>query len=156
MADTLTAQARRIAQRLEAIPAEVLRHVQPALVASAEDTASVARSLAPEDDGDLKASIAVTAPGMTTPAHAVGGGNRTAADNQAVVTVGNPNVRHGHLVEFGKALHENGGIFEGTQPPGTDPQPFILPADRLTRQRNLRRIARAVGRGIRAAGEVRR
>ena len=36
-----------------------------------------------------------------TPAYAEGGGRRIAGPNQALVTVGNPEMRHGHLQEFG-------------------------------------------------------
>lgn len=149
----LNAQAARLAKRLEAIPAAILAAVRPALVQSAEDLAQVARSLAPEDEGDLKASIVVTPPGAETPAYAEGGGRRIAADNQALVTAGNPEQRHGHLVEFGTKPHENGGLFAGTQHPGTEAQPFLLPAARLTQDRAKRRIGRAVGQAVREAAQ---
>jgi hypothetical protein len=152
MASDLMQQSAKLAKRLAAIPGEILVHVRPALVQAADDLAGLARTLAPEDEGDLKASITVTPPGGTTPAYAVGGGKRTAADNQALVTAGDPQVRNGHLVEFGTASHINGGQFAGTPHPGTDAQPFLLPADRLTRDRNKRRIGRAVAQAIRQAG----
>jgi len=149
----LNAQAARLAKRLEAIPNAVLQDVRPAVVASAEDLAHVARSLAPEDEGDLKASIVVTPPGAETPAYAEGGGRRRAGENQALVTVGNPAQRHGHLVEFGTAPHLNGGQFAGTQHPGTEAQPFLLPAARLTEARARRRIGRAIGQAVRKAAQ---
>lgn len=152
MASDLIQQSAKLAKRLEAIPGEILAHVRPALVQAADDLAGLARTLAPEDEGDLKASITVTPPGGTTPAYAEGGGKRAAADNQALVTAGNPQVRHGHLVEFGTDPHINGGQFAGTLHPGTDAQPFLLPAGRLTRDRNKRRIGRAVAQAIRQAG----
>lgn len=150
--DSLTAQAARLARRLERIPAEIIRHVQPALIQCADRTAQVARSLTPVEEGDLAASIAVTPPGGTTPAYAEGGGRRTAKANQALVTAGGPGVRHGHLMEFGTEPHVNGGLFAGTQHPGTEPQPFILPAARLTEDQNRRRIGRAVAQAIRKVG----
>ena len=153
MASTLTQQAQMIAKRLEAIPEAILRHLHPALVASAKATASVAIQLAPKDKGDLSASIEVTEPGQTTPAYAAGGGARTAAENQALVTVGNPDVRYGHIAEFGSKPRINGGIFEGTQHPGTAPQPFFLPAQRLTRLSNERRIKRAISKAIKMAAQ---
>jgi hypothetical protein len=103
---SLTEQSAALARRLSAIPSEIVREVRPALVASANDLANVARALVHVDKGDLKSSIAVTAPGETTPAYAEGGGKRTAGENQALVTVGNPEVRHGHFQEFGTVTQE--------------------------------------------------
>lgn len=151
--DSLSAQAARLARRLERIPAQIVAGVQPALVQCADRTAQVARSLAPKEEGDLAASITVTPPGATTPAYAEGGGRRTAGPNQALVTAGGPGVRHGHLMEFGTKPHVNGGLFAGTQHPGTEPQPFMLPAARLTEDQNRRRIGRAVAQAIRNAGQ---
>ncbi|MCA1286261.1 HK97 gp10 family phage protein [Salipiger bermudensis] len=151
----LTAQAARLAKRLEAIPSAILAEVRPALVQSAEDLAQTARALAPDDEGDLRASIVVTGPGQMTPAYAEGGGKRTAGENQALVTVGNPEQRHGHLVEFGTEPHQNKGLFEGTQHPGTEAQPFLLPATRLTQDRTKRRIGRAISRAVRNAAKER-
>jgi HK97 gp10 family phage protein len=124
--------------RLAAIPDEVLEHLQPALIKGANEIAANMRTLVPVDEGDLKASIAVTGPGETTPAYAVGGGSVTAAPNQAIVTVGNPDVRTGHMVEFGTV--------------NMDAQPFMLPGFRIAKPRVMRRIARAVGQAIKKAG----
>lgn len=154
MADDLMKQSAKLARRLEQIPAEIVRAVQPALVQSAEELARVAQALAPEEEGDLKRSITVTPPGGTTPAYAEGGGRRQASENQALVTAGNPEVRHGHLVEFGTKPHENGGQFAGTQHPGTEPRPFLAPAARLSLPRARRRIGRAIGLAVRNAGSA--
>lgn len=151
--DTLMKQSAKLAARLVAIPAEIVQAIRPALIQSADDLARVATALAPEQEGDLKASITVTPPGGTTPAYAEGGGRRQAAENQALVTVGSPQVRHGHLVEFGTKPHINGGQFAGTQHPGTPPRPFLAPAARLSMPRVRRRIGRAIGQAIRAAGK---
>lgn len=136
----LTAQSARLAKRLAAIPASIVAELRPALVKAADDLADTMKALAPEDEGDLKASIVVTPPGGTTPAYAAGGGKRTASENQALVTVGNPQMRHGHLQEFGTVNHEA--------------QPFMRPATRLSRDRTQRRIARTIGAAIRKAGEA--
>ena len=144
-------QSDKLAARLAQIPALIVTEVRPALVQAAGDLAHVAQTLVPVDEGDLRASMAVTAPGDATPAYAEGGGRRLASANQALVTVGNPQVRHGHLVEFGTSSHVNGGEFAGTMHPGTAPRPFLIPSERLTRARNLRRIARAIGKAVRAA-----
>jgi HK97 gp10 family phage protein len=103
---SLTEQSKLLSARLNAIPKEVVTAVRPALVKGAEEYAATMRALAPRDEGDLIESIEVTAPGETTPAYAEGGGRRTAGPNQALVTVGNEDVRHGHLQEFGTVKQE--------------------------------------------------
>lgn len=125
-------------KRLAAIPQEVLENLRPALVKSAEEVAANMHALVPVDEGDLDASIAVTGPNETTPAYAVGGGTVTAAPNQAFVTVGNPEVRTGHIVEFGSDKMEA--------------RPFMLPAFRIAKPRIMRRLSRAVGAAIKKAG----
>lgn len=133
---SLSAQSRRLERQLNAIPREIVEQLEPALVKGAHEVASTMRLLVPEDEGDLKASISVTPPGQTTPAYAEGGGKRTAGRNQALVTVGNEDVRHGHLQEFGTVKQES--------------QPFMRPAARIAKPKALRRISRAIGKAIRS------
>lgn len=136
---SLSKQSKALEARLKAIPAAVIEDVQPALIKGAEEIAAAMHLLVPKDEGDLDQSITVTKPGQTTPAYAEGGGKRTAAENQALVTVGNENVRHGHLQEFGTVKQ--------------DAQPFMLPGFRLAKPRALRRITRAMGQAIKKAAE---
>ena len=135
---SLRDDSRRLERRLGQIPVDVLQALRPALVRSAEEVARNAKALAPEDEGDLGASITVTGPNETTPAYAADGGKRTAGPNQALVTVGNEAVRHGHLQEFGTVNHEA--------------QPFLRPGWRIARPRVMRRIQRAITSAIKKAG----
>lgn len=143
--------SKKLAARLAAIPQEIIARVQPAIMKGAAEVAEDARTLAEasRDTGSLIDSIEVTPPGGTTPAYAADGGARTAGPLQALVTVGDKDNRHSHLVEFPTAPHENAGMFAGSQHPGTDAQPFMLPAWRLNRTRVERRIATAIGKAIR-------
>ena len=136
---SLPEQSRILSERLKAIPEAVVRDVRPALIKGAEEVAGTMRALVPVDDGDLKASITVTAPGETTPAYAEGGGKRTAGSNQALVTAGNEQVRHGHLQEFGTVKQEA--------------QPFMRPGARIAMPKAKRRISRAIGKAVRSAAE---
>ncbi len=138
---SLSDQSKKLAARLQAIPREIVLQVRPAIMASANELAATMRALAEgsRDSGALIDSITVTPPGQTTPAYAAGGGKRTAGENQALVTVGNPEVRYAHLVEFGTAKAEA--------------KPFFLPAERLTRDKGRRRIARAIGKAIKDAAK---
>ena len=120
---------------MKAIPNAVRDAVKPALIASAEETAAFQRALAPVDTGRLRDSIAVTPPGHPTPAYSQPGGSRVAGDNEAVITVGNSDVRYPHLVEYGS-----------TEAPA---QPFFWPAFRLNRKRAANRIKRAIGKAVR-------
>jgi HK97 gp10 family phage protein len=133
---SLTAQSKKLGKQLESIPNEVLAMLRPALVKGAQDIADTMEALVPEDDGDLLGSIAVTGPNETTPPYAAGGGSVTLAATQAAVTVGNTDVRHGHLQEFGTVNHEA--------------QPFMRPAFRLKKAKVQRRIATAVNKAIKS------
>jgi hypothetical protein len=128
----LSQQSDELAKRLSAIPQEILDAIRPSLIRSGEEVAGNMRALAEgsRDTGALIESIEVTGPGETTPAYAAGGGKRTAHANQVLVTVGNEDVRHGHLIEFGTVKIEA--------------QPFMLPGFRLAKPRIERRITRAI------------
>jgi HK97 gp10 family phage protein len=135
---SLAEQSAKLEKQLEAIPASVVAQLRPALLKGAHDIADAMETLVPEADGDLLGSIAVTGPSETTPPYAAGGGSVTLAATQAAVTVGNTDVRHGHLQEFGTVHHEA--------------QPFMRPAFRLKKAKVQRRIATAVNKAIREAG----
>lgn len=125
----------RFQQRMRAIPEAVREAVKPALVASAEDIASLQRTLAPEETGNLKESIHVTRPGETTPPYSQPGGSRAAGENEAIVTAGNSDVRYAHLVEHGTTK--------------AHAQPFFWPGFRLGRKRAATRVKGAVSRAVR-------
>lgn len=146
----------KIARRLAAIPQEVLDGLRPALVRSGNEVADKARRLdeTSRDSGDLIESITVTEPGQQTPAYAQGGGKRTAGPNQVLVTVGDENTRHGHLVEFGAG--EEGRVIKTGPMAGVDvgvmpAKPFLLPAWRLSKKRIEGRIQRAIRAAIKKA-----
>ncbi|MEX0408558.1 HK97-gp10 family putative phage morphogenesis protein [Aquibium sp. LZ166] len=128
-------QVARLQRRIEAIPQEVRKAVLPALERSGEELADTMRTLAPEDEGDLKASIAVTLPGESTPAYSQPGGARIAGELEVLVTAGNSEVRYPHLQEYGTARH--------------DAQPFFWPAVRLLQKKVKNRTKRAVAKAVR-------
>ncbi len=126
---------RRFRARMARIPVAVRAAVIPAVQAGAQEIAIVQRLLAPEASGALKASIAVTGPGETTPPYSQPGGSRAARQTEALVTAGNSDVRYAHLVEHGTAA--------------APAQPFFWPGFRLTRKRASARIKRAMSKAIR-------
>jgi HK97 gp10 family phage protein len=133
----MSAQSQRLARRLNAIPKAVKRAVEPALINAGTDLAVTMRLLAPEDSGDLKHSITVTAPGQTTPPYSQPGGARTAAENEVIVTAGNSDVRYPHLVEYGTV--------------NAAAQPFFWPALRLKRKSISNRVKRAIRKAVKEA-----
>lgn len=131
----MTSDLDRMNRRFAAVLRNVREVVEPAVVKGAEEIAATQRQLAPEDTGDLKASIAVTPPGQTTPAYSQPGGSRVAKDGEAIVTAGNVAVRYPHLVEYGTA--------------NAPAQPFFWPGFRLNRTRAQNRIKRSIRRAVR-------
>jgi len=138
----------RLQKRLAAIPKKVKADVQPALLKGAQDMAADMKRLAPRGDGDLIESIVVTPAGSRTPAHSQPGGASNVPDNAVAVTAGNTKVRYAHLVEYGSRSHINGGIFAGTEHPGTEASPYFWPGYRLNRKKVAARIKRAVGKAV--------
>jgi HK97 gp10 family phage protein len=140
-------------RRFKRIPVAVKRAAIASVVEGANEVAALQRRLVPVDDGDLKASITVTPPGQSTPPYSQPGGQRVARETEAIVTAGNTKVRYAHLVEFGTAPHENGGMFEGTQNPGAKAQPFFWPSYRAVRRQVRSRISRSISKAIRDEGK---
>lgn len=131
----------RIKARLAAIPKAVKDATQPALRKQAEAMAASMRGFVPVDSGELRDSIEVTPGGQSTPPYSQPGGSMTVPENAVAVTVGNADVRYGHLVEYG---HGNG--FGGTNVPA---HPFFWPAVRLHNKKAKQAIKRAVGTAVR-------
>lgn len=122
-----------------------------ALTAGAEIAADMrALAKASRRTGDLIESIHVTGPGETTPAHSTDGGARTAGPFEVLVTAGDSDARHAHLVEGGTAprLRKDGST-TGTMPA----KPFFNPAWRLNRRRLQTRINRLLRKAFREASQ---
>lgn len=124
-------------ERMAAIPREVRRSVKPALLQGAYEIADAMEALAPEDTGDLKGSIAVTAPGQSTPPYSQPGGSQIAPPNAALVTAGNTDVRYPHLAEYGTS--------------DTSAQPFFWPGYRLAKKKAAARVKRSISKAVREA-----
>lgn len=135
----------KLRRTFKALPERVRKETVAAVVKSAEELADTQRRLAPSPGsgpyatGDLRDSIAVTGPGGTTPPYSQPGGSTRVEDHQAVVTVGNTDVRYGHLVEYGTAK--------------APAQPFFWPAYRILKKRLLARISRAGRKAIRESAK---
>lgn len=133
----MSKQTDRLKRRLDAIPKAVKEAVVPALMQSGNELADMQRRLAPVDSGDLRDSIAVTAPGHATPAYSQPGGSTIAGENEVIVTAGNSDVRYPHLVEYGTA--------------DAPAQPFFFASYRLLRKRLAGRVKRSISKAVRTS-----
>lgn len=124
-------------RRMRAIPLAVREGSQPALIKAAELVADQVRAFTPVDQGDLRASVAVTGPDDAAPAYAMDGGARVVGENTALVTVGNAKVRYPHLVEYGTRT--------------AAAKPYFWPAWRMTKKRAGAIIKAGISRAIRRA-----
>jgi len=133
----------RVRKRLAAIPKNIIREIQPALRRSAEEMVAGMKALAEphRKTGALIESIVITEAGKATPPYSQPGGSITVPDNAIAITVGNTEVRYGHLLEYG---HSKG--FHGSPVP---PHPFFWPVVRSHRKRAANRIKRAARKGVR-------
>jgi HK97 gp10 family phage protein len=138
-------------RRMAAIPEAAKAAVAPVLLKQANQIAATMRSLAPEDEGALKASIAVTGPGQKTPAHSQPGGAAAVPENAVAITAGNTEVRYAHLVEHGTRARMTSSKSQSGHHPGTAAQSFFWPAFRLHRKKTAAAIKRAIGKAIREA-----
>lgn len=143
----------KLNRKLKAIPKEAEVAARKAVVKGATEIQNLQQNLVPYKSGKLHDSIVVTPPGGTTPPYSQPGGSRTAGENEAIITAGNTKVRYAHLVEYGTAPHENKGMFEGTEHPGTSAQPFFWPAYRALRKRVKSRITRTINKAIKDAAQ---
>lgn len=147
----------RLEKKLRRLPQVAEREIKAAMEAAADDIVALARSLAPEEDGDLKKSIGWT--WGTAPRGSITLGSVVAAalgkDLTLTVYAGDSTAFYARWVEFGTAPHLNRGLFAGTQHPGTAAQPFFFPAYRANRKgakARIRRATRAAGRKVAAGG----
>lgn len=127
----------KLQRRFAAIPEAVKKAAMRDTVAAAEDIANRMRALAPVDEGDLKASIAVTPGGERTPAHSQPGGQVIVPENKVMITAGNNAVRYAHLVEWGT---EN-----------AEAQPFFFPGYRLGKKKAVNKIKRGIRKAVKEA-----
>ncbi|WP_273688910.1 HK97-gp10 family putative phage morphogenesis protein [Ketogulonicigenium vulgare] len=150
MAKKYVTGSEELEKRLGAMSAKMIAALKPALKRSVEDVAADAVALAQSHNrtGALVQSIEATGPNETTPAFASDGGSRTAGPTEAFVTVGSPDARHGHLVEFGTDTRQHA---DGTSTGEMPAAPFLLPAWRLNKPKVERRLRRAISTGAKKA-----
>ena len=121
-------------RKLRDLPTEIKAELQASLEKSGSEMVSLARGLAPVDEGDLRDSIVMTSAGGLTPIY--GGGGQTKVGDLAVrVTAGDFFTRYGAHVEYGTKTMAA--------------RPFFWPAWRVLRRRIRGRTNRAITAALR-------
>lgn len=135
----------RLKRKLQAIPEVARTEIAKAMEESAAEIVKFARGLAPVEDGDLQRSIGWTW-GDAPKGAIVLGSVRASKTGNMVITIyaGDDRAFYARWVEFGTKPHENGGLFTGSEHPGTAAQPFFYPAYRAVRRSVRGRVSRAV------------
>lgn len=117
-------------------PRQLIDAAKKADLQTANEIADAMRERVPVDIGDLRDSIAVTGPGMTTPPYSQPGGSSLVPENTVRLTAGGDKARQAHMIEYGTANMEA--------------QPFFHIIVRLFARRRVTRLKRAVGKAKKA------
>lgn len=148
------ANRQRLLDKMAAMPAAVRSAIRQALAESADEIVAAQKRLVPKKSGALERSIGSTFGTYQTENANVRGvtAGTKGSDPDLTVTIhaGDAKAFYAAMVEFGTAPHINGGLFAGTQHPGSSPTPFFFPAYRANRRRVKARISRATTKAVKA------
>lgn len=137
-------------KKLAALPPTVRSAIKQALAQGADDIVSEQKRLS------RSRRVAATIdqwwgdkPQFATSGALVGGGAVKGDPDLTVwISAGDEDVFWARWEEFGTAPHINGGMFAGSQHPGTSPRPFFFPAFRANKRRVKSRISRATTKAV--------
>jgi len=146
----------RLRKKLARLPELAREEIAKAMEQSANEIVALMKAYAARftDKGDLQMSIAWTwgdAPKGTMVLGTVRQSGKGAGNMAITIYAGGGDAFHARWIEFGTAPHLNGGIFEGSQHPGTPAQPFFYPAWRSGRKRARSRVTRAINKSAKRA-----
>lgn len=141
-------------RKLERLPQLAEEEISKAMVQSADEIVALMKSLAPTKSGDLENSIAWTWGDAPTGSMVIGKvrqKGRGAGNLQITLYAGGGDAYYARFVEFGTSPFTNGGLFAGSENPGTVAQPFFYPAFRAGRKRAKGRVTRAINKSAKRA-----
>lgn len=134
----------RLNRKLAKLPAVAKQMIRQAMEAKANEIVAMMKNLVPVDDGTLRDSIGWTW-GRAPKGSLVLASVQSAGDDSMTLTIyaGDKDAFYARWVEFGTARHENGGLFAGSNHPGTTAQPFFFVSWRVNKRRTVRAIRKA-------------
>ena len=132
------------------MPDAIKAQIKLAMEAQADEVVRMMRSLAPEgESGALRASIGWTwgeAPkGSITIASVK---SQLGRGMTLTIYAGNKDAYYARWVEFGTDPHANGGLFAGSEHPGTRAQPFFYVSWRANKKPAVRKIRAAIRKAV--------
>lgn len=139
----------KLKAQLIALKEKTRDDMKPALAGAADTVVAMARSLVPEDSGDLRNSIGWT--WGSAPKGSISLTTAKVGNLRITIFAGNSTAYYARFVEFGTAPHKQGGQFKGTEHPGTAARPFFFPAYRASRKDIKRRIRKALRDAVQKA-----
>lgn len=131
----------KLKRQMRVFPVLAREQIAKAMEESAQEIVNLAKSLAPVDDGDLRASIGWSwhgAPEGSIVLGAVRNEGRGSGNLSIVIYAGNDRAFYARWVEFGTSA-------------GHRAQPFFYPAYRSLRKRARSRVTRAIRNAARRA-----
>ncbi|MCZ7451037.1 HK97 gp10 family phage protein [Agrobacterium rhizogenes] len=144
----------RLKRKLVQLPAVAKDRIRVAMERQADRIVAMMKSLVPVDDGTLRDSIGWTWGKAPKGSMVLAKVKATASDDMTLtIYAGNSEAFYARWVEFGTARHENGGMFAGTQHPGTTAQPFFYVSWRSNKRRAVRAVRRATRQAIKKVAE---
>lgn len=147
--DVVTVQGLgRLQRKLKRFPEVAEREIRKTMESIASEVVALAKSLAPRDSGELAESIGWTWGDAPKGALVLGEvrGRASSGNLRLTIYAGGGVAFYARWVEFGTSAHVNAGIFEGTEHPGTNAQPFFFPSWRALKRRSRGRLSRAITR----------
>lgn len=136
----------RLNRKLKRFPDAAREAISAQMEQIASRVVAMAQSLAPSVSGDLRNSIAWTWGDAPKGAIVLGSvkSKRRAGTLAITIYAGNDQAFYARWIEFGTSPHINGGLYEGSEHPGTVAQPFFYPAWRANRKSARSGISRAI------------
>jgi len=141
----------RLNRKLKRLPELAEQEIRAAMEQGANEIVAMMKNLVPVDSGELRDSIGWT--WGEAPKYSQRIASVKSKDGRLALTIyaGNSSVRYAHLVEFGTAPHVNGGLYAGSQHPGSKASPFFYVSWRALRRRTKGRVTRAITRSAKKA-----
>lgn len=144
----------RLNRKLKALPEAADKAIRPVMERIATDVVSLAKSLAPVEDGLLRDSINWTWGEAPKGTIVLGKVKKNTTGNLAItIFAGDDRAFYARWVEFGTSPHINGGIWAGTKHPGTRAQPFFYPAWRAYRKGAKSKMGRAINKSAKKVAQ---
>jgi len=132
-------------RKLAKLPIVARQMIRQQMEKTAEQIVAMMQSLVPVAEMVLYESIGWTW-GRAPKGSMVVASVDSTGDDRMTITIyaGSRDAYYAKWVEFGTAKHENGGIFAGSENPGTKAQPFFYVSWRANKRRARSAVARSV------------